>query len=158
MTKDIKKGGWGFWLLFTTSEATRVLFFLLTTVNFWTSRLICGKVVLLLFSLDAHAGCQIEDTQQERVQLTMEDFSVLIFLWSQSFLDEYQVFFTVDRVESTVSDLVCLLAPMAAIRCVFCQLATRGVKILLGKLAVGGVTQKHTFQHKTQISKQNNWL
>ncbi len=76
-------------------------------------------MVPLLFSLDAHAGCQIEDTQQEQVQLTMEDFSVLIFLWSQSFLDEYQVFFfTVDRVESTVSDLVCLLAPMAAIRCV----------------------------------------
>ncbi len=47
-----------------------------------------------------------------------------------------------------ISDPVRLLASMAAIRCVFHQLANRGVKILLGKLAVDRITQTKT---KTEI-------
>ncbi len=47
-------------------------------------------------------------------------------------------------VESAISDPVRLLAFIAAIRCVFHHLATQGVEILLGKLAVGGVTQTKT--------------
>ncbi len=64
----------------------------------------------------------------------------LIFLWSYSFL------------KSSLSDPVRLLASMAAIRCVFYQLATQGVETQLGKLAVGGVTQTKT---KTDIPTQN---
>ncbi len=42
------------------------------------------------------------------------------------------------------------LVSMAAIHCVFHQLASQGVKILLSKLAVGAITkQKQTFQHRT---------
>jgi len=37
------------------------------------------------------------------------------------------------QVECVISETVHLLASKAAICCVFCQLATRGVKILLGK-------------------------
>ncbi len=73
---------------------------------------------------------------------------ILIRLWSQSFLDGRRGFLV--WVESANSDTVCLLASMAAIRCVFHQIATRSVKILLGKLAVGEITQtkqKQTFWH-----------
>ncbi len=58
-------------------------------------------------------------------------------------------------VESVISDPVCLPAFVADIHRVFHQLATLAVKILLGKLAVGGVTQtktktdtEHTFQSR----------
>jgi len=67
-----------------------------------------------------------------------------------SFLDGWQDFLV--RVESVISDPVYLLASMAAIRCVFCQLATGGVETLLGKLAVGGITQTKT---KTDIPARN---
>ncbi len=73
---------------------------------------------------------------------------ILIRLWSQSFLDGCRGFLV--WVESANSDTVRLLASMAAIRCVFHQIATRSVKILLGKLAVGEITQtkqKQTFWH-----------
>lgn len=56
------------------------------------------------------------------------------------------------RVKSALSDPVRLLASMAAIRCVFFQLATHGVEIQLGKLAVGGVRQTKT---KPDIPIQN---
>ncbi len=46
-----------------------------------------------------------------------------------------------------ISDPVRLLASMAAMRCVFGQLATQGAKILLGKLEVGGITQTKTKTH-----------
>lgn len=46
---------------------------------------------------------------------------------------------------------ICFLVSMAAIHCVFHQLASQGVKILLSKLAVGAITkQKHTFQNKNR--------
>ncbi len=51
-----------------------------------------------------------------------------------------------------ITDPVCLLVSMVAIRCIFCRLATRGVEILLGKLAVGGTTQTKT---KTDIPTEN---
>ncbi len=57
-------------------------------------------------------------------------------------------------VESAISDPVRLLASMASIRCVFHQLATRGVKKLLGKLAVGGITLTKT---KTDIPTWNTF-
>jgi len=54
-------------------------------------------------------------------------------------------------IESAISDPVCLLAAMAAIRCISCQLETLGVKIILGELAVGEITQTKT---KTDIPKR----
>ncbi len=52
-----------------------------------------------------------------------------------------------DQVESVISDPIHLFASMAAIRC-FPPTGNLGVKILLGELAVGGVTQTKT---KTDI-------
>ncbi len=55
-------------------------------------------------------------------------------------------------VESEISDPVRLLVSMTAIRCVFRLLASRGVKILLAKLAVGRITETKT---KPDIPTQN---
>ncbi len=59
------------------------------------------------------------------------------------------------------SDPVCLLASMAALRCVFLQLATRSVEILLVKLVVGGVTKTHSDKEhifKTRITGCRSFL
>ncbi len=58
------------------------------------------------------------------------------------------IFLFLGQVESVISDPVHLLASMAAMCCIFHQLATWGVEILLGKLAVGG----HTDQNKNRYS------
>ncbi len=59
------------------------------------------------------------------------------------------------QVESAISDPVRLKASVAEIRCVFLQLPTHGAEILLGKLAVGGITQTKT---KTDILTWNTHL
>ncbi len=92
----------------------------------------------LLLRLNACMGCQIEDTQQERGNLEGNKLYT-----GQSVLDGCQGFLC--QVESAISDPVPLLASMAAVRCVFCQLATQGVEILLGKLT----------KTKTDILTQN---
>ncbi len=75
---------------------------------------------------------------------------ILIFLCSQSFLDGCWGF--ISGVESAISDAIHLPASMAAVCCVFRQLATRAVEIQLVKLSVGGVTQTKT---KTDIPTWN---
>ncbi len=59
-----------------------------------------------------------------------------------------------NQVESAISDPVQLKASAAEIRSVFLQLQTHGAEILLGKLAVGGITQTK----KTDILTWNTHL
>ncbi len=63
-----------------------------------------------------------------------------IFRWMQK----------LDRI--CISDQFCLLVSLTAICCVPCQLAAQGVKILLGELEVGVITQTKT---KIDIPEQN---
>ncbi len=55
--------------------------------------------------------------------------------------------------ESVISDLVHLLASMAVISCVFCQLATQSVETQLGKLAVGGITDQNKNEYSNTEHK-----
>ncbi len=92
----------------------------------------------LLLRLNAYMGCQIEDTQQERGHLEGNKLYT-----GQRFLDGCQGFLC--QVESAIPYPVPLLASMTEVCCVFCQLSTRGVEILLGKLT----------KTKTDIQIQN---
>ncbi len=97
-----------------------------------------------LFRLDAHMGCQIEDTQQEQEQLTIEGDEPYTVIWFylSIFNQVIELFSRMPRL------LIMLLVVFCCCTVFFHQLATQGVEIL-SKLLVG---QNHTDQNKIRHS------